>query len=182
MQEEDSLLRVLFCNHAKVSSLLCHPIRAGLSGDAAEVNFPALNIDEEQDEAVSEARLGEDTTGDEVTGPDGLGVTLDELSPRTASMFRPRIESIFEKYLLNGCAGDFDPEGFEFTLDASEAPIVLTSHLQDQLYDFIRRLGAAILAPLTSFLCVSLPAEECCISNDGDQVAEPGAQLLAGFE
>ena len=72
------------------------------------MNLPTFNIDEEQNEAVGEARFGGDTTGDEVTSPDGLRMAFNELGPGTTGVLWARIESVFDEYLLNRCARDFN--------------------------------------------------------------------------
>jgi len=109
---------------ADIACLLREPVAVRTNGDAAQVNLARFEMDEEEDEAVCNAELGEDFARDEVAGPDSLRVTLEETGPVAAFSLRAGFDAVLVEYVLDGGASDFVAlaEFDQLAVDAGVAP------------------------------------------------------------
>jgi len=122
--------------NANAASLLRQPVPVRRNGYAAQVDPSRFEMDKEQNKAVGDAELGEDFTRDEVAGPDGLCVALQEAGPIPSPALRCRFNAVFVEDSLDGCASDFVPhaEFGQLAMDAGVAPGgILLSQADDQL-------------------------------------------------
>jgi len=183
---EDFVLGVLHPglgeDHAHVPGDLGHPDAVGIRRHAGDVNATGMEVDEEQDVVRDRAADGPDGFGEEVRGPDGLDVPLDEVVPAAMAAFRPRIEAMLLEDAGDGRHQDGeDAQLSQLAEDTSVAPAGTLGHLNNELADLFRLPG---LAPFTGFdarLGLAQPAGKGPRVNNGDHLLDGRSQCQAEF-
>ena len=120
---------------------------------------------------------------EEVSGPDGLDVPLNEVVPSAAVTFRPGIETVLLEDAVDRCSGDIiDTELLEFPEDASIAPTGGLGHIDNELADLFRLPRPTPLAGLHAGLVFAEPSGESPGVDDGDDVLDLRSKPHAEFQ
>src|SRR4051794_12665674 len=106
MNEVAGVMRLPIEKHGDVSRLLRHPFGAGTGRHAGEMNAPAADVDEEEDETIDHAGLGDDLLGKEVASPEGILVPLDEVEPASLVALGSGVEAVLDQDAPDGGASD----------------------------------------------------------------------------
>ncbi len=106
--------------------LLNHPSFIGFVSGRRDINLSRLDVKKDKNEDVTKSRLGYDFLGEEVTLPNGGGVTFDELIPSTRAAFWTDVKPVSLEVVLDGVAGHgFNAKFLEFTEDPTVTPACL---------------------------------------------------------
>lgn len=168
----------------EVACLLGDPGAVGMRSRGVSNNLPALEMDEEQDEAVDQAAERPDLFADEVTSPERVGVDLEELVPRAFSALWSRIKASFLEDVADcGLADVADAELPQFTEDAGVAPAGLTGEAKHQVADLLGRPWPTGLALAGSsrpgLLNLRHPTLEGSVRDNRDEFSQRRTNLAA---
>jgi len=81
-------------DHAHVPCHLGHPDAIRIGCHAGKVNATSMEMDEEQHAIGDRPAQGPEGLREEVGGPNGFDVPLNEIIPTAVAAFRPRIEPV----------------------------------------------------------------------------------------
>ena len=134
-------------DHTHIPCCLRHPVAVGIRRHAGYVDSSGVQMNKKEHVVSHRTTHRPDGLGEEISGPDRLEVSLDELRPTAVAALRPRIETVILQETFDSCSRDIiDAELLELTQDSTVAPSSGLGHFQNELPDLFRLSGTATLS------------------------------------
>jgi hypothetical protein len=128
MDQEARFVGIRIKLQTHVLGLLSYPGRIGIGAHPSDMNAASSVVDKEEHMDVDQPFAGPDFLGEEIAGPEGINVTVDELIPGGMSTFRTWIQACFIEDVTHGRTADpAVDEPLDLTENARVAPTILTN-------------------------------------------------------
>ncbi len=148
--------------HQKVARLLRDPLGIGMRRGVADEDLAGLDVDEDQQEIVYKTPRCDDALCEKITGPERLGVHLNELFPGSLGTFGRGVDLHLFEGVANRLPTDaIDPKPPQLSQDACVADAGFAGNLTDQLAEHLSLSGASRLGWLGVNIAGDVGARNC---------------------
>ncbi len=169
----------------EISRDLAHPLAIGPRKNSGDLDSPALEVDDEEDEISNQACPREHFDAKEVSCSDRAPMGLQERLPRH-SLPADRVEAVLEQDPFDRISTDLVSQVVERASDSGVAPAgVVASHSEDQLPNYScgsrTTRSSAFAAVILSRDQPSVPSEQSIRRHQGLYLEEPSSADLLGL-
>ena len=187
VDEVESSVQESIISIGEIARNLLHPFSVRLRGNPGNLNPASLEVDDEKHEIPDQACRREHLDVEEVRCRDGTPMSLQKGLPRHPLLPEGGgVEPVFQKDSLDRVTANLVTQVVERSSNSSVAPArVVAGHLQDQIFDLDRCLGATGSAGLAAIVLLGdqppVPSKQRVGCHQGANVEEPFAADCVGL-
>jgi len=173
--------------HANITCLLLHPGIIGVGRHPSQVHSSRIYVNEKQHKDINQTLHCPDFLAEEVGGPQGISMLLDEVGPKSFATLGTWMNAFCLQDVLHRTLTDRGTQLLEFAENTTQTPAIVLGHANHELTNLLQGFGPSWLAfllpaPSSFLLLVFHPSQESAWRDDADKFLDGFTHWFAKLE